>query len=238
MTERRFDALLFDAGGVFIIPDPIAIGAAIEPWIGHLPVGRFHRAHYVGLHALEMAAFAHETRTIETLNWRTYREAYLGELGIASPSDIEASLDALGRIWSAPLWRYRIEESMAALWRLHLKQVPMGVVSNASGQVEGTLRHEGICQVGAGGGIPMLCVVDSHVVGVQKPDPRIFAPALAALGNPDPSRVAYIGDSAINDVEGARAAGLVPLHLDPYDLYAAMDHERINSLHDLHIWFE
>jgi putative hydrolase of the HAD superfamily len=237
VSERRFDALLFDAGGIFIIPDPIAIGNAIEPWAGHLPIHRFHKAHYVGLHALESLAFEQGTRTIETLNWRTYREAYLRELGIGD-DNIESSLDALGRIWSAPLWRYRIEEAIAALWRLHYKGVPIGVVSNASGQVEATLRYEAICQVGDGGGVPVVCVVDSHIVGVAKPDPAIFAPALAALGNPDPSRVGYIGDSAINDVEGAIAAGLVPLHLDPYGLYAEMPHERITSLHDLHVWFE
>jgi putative hydrolase of the HAD superfamily len=236
-VTRRFDALLFDAGGVFVLPDPIAIGNAVEPFIGHQPIHRFHRAHYVGLHALESSAFATETRTIETLNWRTYREAYLRDLGIGDDA-IEAALDVLGRIWSAPMWRYRIEEGFAALWRLHQLGVPMGVVSNASGQVEATLRYEGICQVGPGAGVPVACVIDSSVVGVAKPDPAIFAPALSALGDPDPARVGYIGDSAINDVGGAIAAGLVPLHLDPYELYAEMPHERITSLHDLLVWFE
>ena len=34
----------------------------------------------------------------------------------------------------------------------------------------------------------------------------------------------------------AAAAGLVPLHLDPYGLYADLGHERIESLHDLLDW--
>ena len=32
------------------------------------------------------------------------------------------------------------------------------------------------------------------------------------------------------------AAGMVPLHLDPYGLYADFGHERITSLHDLLDW--
>jgi FMN phosphatase YigB (HAD superfamily) len=71
---------------------------------------------------------------------------------------------------------------------------------------------------------------------VAKPDPAIFAPAMSALGDPDPARVAYIGDSFINDVAGAAAAGLIPLHLDPYDDYADFSHERIHSVHDLLAW--
>jgi FMN phosphatase YigB (HAD superfamily) len=48
--------------------------------------------------------------------------------------------------------------------------------------------------------------------------------------------VAYVGDSYLNDVKGAEAAGLVPLHLDPYGLYADRSHERIESLHELLGW--
>ena len=36
-----------------------------------------------------------------------------------------------------------------------------------------------------------------------------------------------------NDVRGAQAAGLVALHLDPYDDHPDADHERIRDLTDL-----
>ena len=232
MAAARFDAVLFDAGGVLILPDPIAIGSVVDAWVGRLPIHRFHRAHYTGLHALESRALEGVTRTVETLDWTVYRRAYVTSLGVAD-CDVEAAVAALGRIWSPGLWRYRIEESFAALWRLAQRGVPIGIVSNANGQVEGTLAAEGVCQVGRGAGVPVSCVIDSHVAGVAKPDPAIFVPALAALGGVARERVAYVGDSYINDVEGASAAGLVPLQLDPYGLYAHMGHERIASLHDL-----
>lgn len=51
-------------------------------------------------------------------------------------------------------------------------------------------------------------VVISEVVGVRKPDPRIFAIALAQLGV-DPANAAYVGDNPEVDVIGARRSGLL-----------------------------
>jgi FMN phosphatase YigB (HAD superfamily) len=75
-------------------------------------------------------------------------------------------------------------------------------------------------------------VTDSHVIGYAKPDPRIFSDAIAALGL-SPDRIAYVGDSYVNDVGGALAAGLVPLLYDPFDDHAEYDCERLGSLHEL-----
>jgi putative hydrolase of the HAD superfamily len=228
VTQPRFDALLFDAGGVVVMPDPVAIGDALgRPT--HVPEG--HRAHYHALYALEAHALASGlTHTVEHLDWNLYRAAYAAELGC---TDADEAITRMSKVWTALIWRCRIEESVAALWKLYQRGVPIGIVSNASGQIEGVLRVQGVCQVGPGAGVPVTIVVDSHVVGVAKPDPAIFEPALAALGSPDRSRVAYIGDSFINDVVGAQAAGLVPIQIDPYGLYASQDHERIASLHEL-----
>jgi HAD superfamily hydrolase (TIGR01549 family) len=55
-------------------------------------------------------------------------------------------------------------------------------------------------------------VVVSGEVGVKKPDPAIFSIPLERLGL-EPETVAYVGD-APEDVEGATAAGLVPILLD------------------------
>jgi HAD superfamily hydrolase (TIGR01459 family) len=46
------------------------------------------------------------------------------------------------------------------------------------------------------------------VTWVGKPYPEIYAAALAALDDPDPARVACIGDSVEHDVAGAKGVGL------------------------------
>lgn len=42
-----------------------------------------------------------------------------------------------------------------------------------------------------------------------------------------------MGDSYVNDVGGARNAGIVPMLYDPYGFHAGADCERLSSLHDL-----
>lgn len=108
----------------------------------------------------------------------------------------------------------------------------IGIVSNASGQIERTLANENVCQVGDGSGVPVLIVTDSHVVGVAKPEPQIFDQAIAVMNVPR-DRIAYVGDSFVNDVGGARNAGLHPLLLDPFGFHIDKDCERIESLHEL-----
>lgn len=56
-------------------------------------------------------------------------------------------------------------------------------------------------------------IVSSFEAGYEKPDPRIFAIGCAQLGLL-PEQVLHIGDSLIDDVEGARAAGLGAVHLE------------------------
>ena len=70
----------------------------------------------------------------------------------------------------------------------------------------------------------------SAVFGVAKPDPSIFQHAVAALGV-TPERTLYVGDSLRFDVRGATAAGLRPVHFDPYRLCPAPDgHPHITAL--------
>jgi HAD superfamily hydrolase (TIGR01662 family) len=172
--------------------------------------------------------------TIEGFSWDPYRDAYVEAAGITGAA-AESASEKLRMMFSPFLWRYPILESAAALWRMHLQGLPIGIVSNASGQVEATLANQCICQVGIGAGVPVLIVTDSHVIGTAKPHPGIFRDALALMNGNGISneRIAYVGDSYVNDVEGARNAGVHPILLDPYDDHASYDCERISSLHDL-----
>jgi putative hydrolase of the HAD superfamily len=49
--------------------------------------------------------------------------------------------------------------------------------------------------------------------GVLKPDPRIFAQLLERAGAA-PQRALHVGDDAVADVEGARAAGITPVWIN------------------------
>ena len=82
--------------------------------------------------------------------------------------------------------------------------------------------------------MPVGVVVDSTRAGVAKPDPAIFGLALESLGVPASEAVLHVGDSLRSDVDGALAAGLQPIHLDPYGSCPAPDgHGHARSLAEL-----
>jgi putative hydrolase of the HAD superfamily len=218
------DAVLFDAGGVLVLPDPGPIAQILRRFDADPTPEQVMRAHYAGMRAQDAEAS-------ERNDWDLYRLRLARAAGVPDDLATEAAV-AMLEIWSPYLWRYPLASAISALFHLSERGVPMGVVSNASGQIEGLLANQGVCQVGRGAGVPVSVVVDSEVVGVMKPDPAIFGFALDVLGLP-PDRVGYVGDSVHNDVRGAEAAGLVPLHLDPHDDHPDATHRRIRSLHEL-----
>ena len=222
---HEVEAVLFDAGGIFVIPDPHVVSPLLQYYGAVADLDRYHRAHYAGM-AAKSAAGSGER------DWSEYNRAYVESVGVPS-HDCEEAATVLDRTRNAYIWRHPLAESVAALRALHEMQVPIGVVSNATGQIESVLARSGVCQVGEGPGVPVRIVVDSHVVGVAKPDPLIFDYGLAVLAGIDRARVAYVGDSVTMDVHGSRAAGLLPILLDPYDDHDGADFLRIRSLLDL-----
>ena len=72
-------------------------------------------------------------------------------------------------------------------------------------------------------------MLDSALVGVEKPDPAIFRAALDALGVA-PAEALYVGDLYEVDVVGARAAGMPAALLGLVLPGAAPDCPRFDSL--------
>jgi putative hydrolase of the HAD superfamily len=85
------------------------------------------------------------------------------------------------------------------------------VVSNSEGQLQLLFDNLGL-------GKAFDLLIDSHHVGVEKPDPRIFELALAPF-SVRPEEALHLGDTFATDVAGARAAGLQTALIDPFDHY-------------------
>lgn len=79
------------------------------------------------------------------------------------------------------------------------KHFPLVLVSNFYGNVESVIRDMGIRQYFQG-------IIESAVVGVRKPDPRIFQLGVIALGL-KPDEVLVVGDSMRKDILPAKAIG-------------------------------
>ncbi len=69
-------------------------------------------------------------------------------------------------------------------------------------------------------------------MGIDKPDPRIFHLAAERMGV-RPADALYVGDIFEIDVEGARAAGMHAVLLDPLWKRDDLDCDRIRAIPDL-----
>lgn len=107
------------------------------------------------------------------------------------------------RLWTRVL--PGVPEALRSLRALGLRLV---VVSNSDGTVDALLADVGLRALVDG-------VVDSRVVGVEKPHPDIWRHALTLVDAPA-YRALHVGDLHAVDVVGARAAGLYAVLLDPF----------------------
>ena len=123
------------------------------------------------------------------------------------------------------LWEDVDPAATATLAGLRSRGLTLAIVSNANGVVQHAFER-----VGLHGYFDVIC--DSHVEGVEKPDPRFFQIVLERT-NSRPETTIHLGDLYHVDVVGARRAGLKPLLLDPHDLYEAFDVDRISRLDQL-----
>jgi putative hydrolase of the HAD superfamily len=233
-VSQGVSAVLLDAGGVLIFPQPDLLRPPLRA-LGLAPdVASFERAHYRAMVVQDLAG----TPPVAGTWWREYLVGYLAACGVAQDRcrDLAAEVAeaTAGRAWTHV--GTGVRSGLRALGALGL---PMGVVSNSDGTVQAELRRLGVCYAPGRPeppqpGVQVGVVVDSAVVGVAKPDPAIFGIALAALDVPASERVLYVGDSLRYDVTGARAAGLEPVHLDPNGFCPAPDgHRHIRTLAEL-----
>lgn len=220
------DAVFLDVGGVFHLPTHAMILAALAGAGFDADVARLDRAHYVGIGAL--VEWPDSVGGI----WERYQRAYCAEVGV--PEELtDRCVASLDRAFTTEgIWKRQVPGSVDGLWALHATGKALAIVSNADGTVEQRLLDEGVCQVGDGPGVPVTVVVDSAAVGVAKPHPGIFRFACEATGVA-PGRAVHVGDAVGADVEGALAAGVTPLHLDPYSLCPDRSHGHVTSLAEL-----
>jgi len=219
------DAVLLDAGGVLVLPHHEVL---IEHALGMMELvpdpEELDRAHYEGAHTLSV--WPSDEESIYARWNRGYLEAIGAEV---TDENLVALRTAFRRL---DMWTRPAPGVAEGLTALRATGVKMAVVSNADGHVERVLREIGVCQVGDGAGVEVDAVIDSTVVGVAKPDPRIFKIALERLGV-DPRRAVHVGDIVGADVVGAQSAGIRPLHFDPHHLCHADDHEHVSTILDV-----
>ncbi len=151
-------------------------------------------------------------------------------LGLRFDNVCEASLDAIAYYYASKSGEGRIsinkareiKEKLIESLADHLKPIKgtkeiikkikekgakVAIISNASSQeaVERALERSGIINM-------FDAVVTSRLIGVRKPDPRIFLYTLNLI-EIKPSEAVFIGDREYEDICGAKTVGMKAIHL-------------------------
>jgi HAD superfamily hydrolase (TIGR01509 family) len=205
--------LSLDAGNtvVFLDHDALANAAAEAGFV--LDRGALPAAEGAAKRALDAGAALPSPLPDPAIppTWSTFMAAIV-QLASLDPAAVPACTRAL---WHAHrrsnLWRRVPADLAAAITALRQHGVRVCVVSNSEGHLIDLFQELGIASL-------FDLIIDSHVVGFEKPDPRIFAPVLSRFGVA-PAQVLHLGDVVATDVVGARAAGIRAALIDPLDHY-------------------
>ena len=126
-------------------------------------------------------------------------------------------------------WDQILPGTRDALERIR-EQYAIAVISNADGKIDAVLQRCGICDCFA-------CITDSGTVGLEKPNPAIFAAALRGM-KADPAESLYVGDVYSVDYVGARNAGMQAVLFDVSGAYRGQEFPRVESLTELESWLQ
>ena len=224
---RSKDVLLLDVGGLLVRPDTRRIISALGD------------GHTVTVDSLDRALYCHG-RVGAGLGPRDDHDDLVFRFVVAAgaaPGLVREVFEELREIVLFSSWEARDRASdVAALESLTSRLRHVALVTNSEGGAEEMVRNLGLAQVGAGPGTPVSAVIDSATLGVHKPDPEIFRLSAALVGS-EPAECVCVGDSVRNDVDAARAAGVLPVHFDPYgDCPDRADHLHVPSLSEFARW--
>lgn len=225
MATDEIRALLFDFGNTLAFLDYAALTEELRRALPSLDATALERAEYIGRQALDDYVMSTAAVDLDRA-YELYFRAWMAATGIP-PARID---------WCRE--RFMALNQAESLWRVvrpgiteHLQQFrdagfKLGVVSNAMGNIQSDAERYGLADY-------FDVIIDSHVVGVAKPDPRIFRIALEAL-RVAPEHSLFAGDLYSIDMVGAQAAGIAGCKLiDVMDSYSWVEHVKIRGIHQL-----
>lgn len=226
---RSIETVFLDAGGVLVHPNWARVAAALNARGILTTTAALAAAEPAAKREMDLATVM--ARTDDRQRGWIYFEAVLRHAGLDPQAP--AARDALAEVRAYHdvhnVWEHVPDDVVPMLQGLRGLAVRLVVVSNANGRLHAMFDRVGLT--------PYFDVIlDSHLFGVEKPDPRLFHLALAESGATAATTV-HVGDFYHIDIVGARAAGLADAVLfDVGALYDDADCPRVHRLADLVAW--
>jgi FMN phosphatase YigB (HAD superfamily) len=193
-----------------------------------------HRwTHYYWSISPEMPADLAEFNGENSGFWRRYAERQLEALGLdlrQSGPDGGALRELAEHISLMFGERYKPDhhvpdDVVPTLERLGRLGYTVGLVSNRFEPLDTLVNELGLADY-------FVFTLSAGQANAWKPSPAIFRRAVELAGCP-PEASVYVGDNYYADVEGARAAGLRPILIDPHGIFPEADCPVIATLAEL-----
>ncbi|MFH1002992.1 MAG: HAD-IA family hydrolase [Chloroflexota bacterium] len=158
--------------------------------------------------------------------YRRYLEIMLETAGVhAAPELLPRILQQWPKLFGGSHF-VLFDDVLPTIKGLKERRLTLGLLTNATREAIAIYADLGLA--------PYLdFVVTSEEAGADKPSPKIFLKALEKAGVSPPEAM-HVGDQYDIDVAGARGAGINPLLLDRFNLYAGgTDCPRIQTLPEI-----
>lgn len=221
--SRRIRALVFDVGNTLLQINYAEIARVLT---GHGYPVTPQQVHVAECHARLTLDDLHIAGTEAPRIFDEYFCSLCRHLGLPWNQATQQALDDLrtyDRHYS--LWDEAIPWSLPTLQTLRRAGYRLGVISNSDGTAAALLARHGLDSY-------FRFIIDSCIVGVEKPDPRIFRMALEQTETA-PRETAYIGDLYRVDVEGARGVGMPGVLVDPIQAWHTVTCPKVHDLRHL-----
>lgn len=148
---------------------------------------------------------------IDRVYWLEFLKVLFGRIHVPVEQHESVTHELMERFRDIRLWSRVFPETEPVLRGLRTSGYALGVISNSVGTIEDQLGRAGL-------GPYFDFVLDSTVVGVEKPHPEIFHMALDRAAVPAAEAV-FIGDTYATDIGGARGAGIRGVLIDRFGAY-------------------
>lgn len=226
----KLRAILFDAGNTLIFPRYEQLAEDLTAQGFPATAETFFAAERAGKAKLDEWLWpqirqGEVPRTIDQYYWGEYLHALMDQ--IRAPEEVrgELMLRVANGFRDIKLWSRVLPETPPYLDDLRARGYLLGVISNSNGTMEEQLTRLDLAR-------HFNFMLDSAVVGVEKPHPEIFRLALQRAGVA-PGEAMFVGDTYSTDMGGAQLAGLHGTLIDRAGAYPHADSPRIFTLPEL-----
>ena len=226
----RLRAIFFDAGNTLIYPRVEELAQDLTKQGYPATAEDFFAAERAGKQKLDEWLWpqirqGEVPRTIDHYYWGEYLQALVERVGVPEAERLRVMQRVADGFRDITLWSRVLPETPPFLAKLRAQGYYLGVISNSIGTMEQQLERVGLRQ-------HFELVIDSALVGVEKPHPEIFRIALERAGIAAADTV-FVGDTNATDMGGAHLAGLRGVLIDRVGAYPKAESPRITSLPEL-----